>query len=230
MLVKYTFLRHRVCRSLQVRETEVYDQLWADTPVSTCGADVVEAFENTDCFEAACASVPDSPLLDDRTLFDYPEVNAAVNLLLWMVFYRLSMFEFNEMDTKRHALRRAPWAGLLWRFCQLFITASILVVGYVMELVIAGHAPEGLICPAFLAGGVSFFVAFVAVCKLFHTPRKKLLWPVSTQFFVQIIVAGFILLGPLFFPAPVVAPSAGHHRRQLEGYAFVSPCLLLRVT
>ena len=65
-----------------------------------------------------------------------------------MVFFRVSLFEFNEgMNSRLHALRRHYWSGLFWRFFQPFITACILIIGYVMELVIAGHAPEGDICP-----------------------------------------------------------------------------------
>jgi hypothetical protein len=68
--------------------------------------------------------------MDDMTLFDYPEVGSAGHMLLWMVLFRISLFEFNELEnSKRHALRRHYWAGLLWRFLQPFLVLCILLVG-----------------------------------------------------------------------------------------------------
>ena len=51
-------------------------------------------------------------------------------MLLWMMFFRISLYEFNELDnSKRHALRRHYWSGLVWRFLQPFLVICILIVG-----------------------------------------------------------------------------------------------------
>ena len=113
---------------MQVRETEAFDTLWQASPIHTCGDNVVTAFENSECYEAACEGTEGYAGLDDFSLFDFPEANAAINMLLWMVCYRLLLFEFNELDSPLHALKRSAWAGLVWRFLQLFITACILIV------------------------------------------------------------------------------------------------------
>ena len=153
---------------MQVRETSSFDELWDVTPISSCGASVIKAYENNECYVEQCNGTAGVfPPLDDLPLFDFPESNAAGNLLLWMVFFRISLFEFNEMEhSKRHALRRHYWTGLLWRFFQPFITACILIVGYVMELVIAGHAPEGLAVPALLAFALGMFITLVELLKV----------------------------------------------------------------
>ena len=199
---------------MQVRETQIFDELWEASPIKDCGSSVLAAFENEACYNKVCnATLGVTPLLDDLVLFDFPEFEAAVNLLLWMVFFRISLFEFNELDRSRlHALRRHYWAGLLWRFLQPFITACILIVGYTMELVIAGHAPEGTMVPALLALSLGLFILLVELSKACHKTHRDTLWPWWVQLLLSAVLATLIFVGPLIFPAPVVEATDGHHR------------------
>jgi len=202
------------CRSLQIRETSHFDDLWAATPVAACGDSIAEAYDDPSCYATMCnGTVGVYAPLEQDSLFEYPEAQAAANLLLWMVFFRISLFEFNELDrSKLHALRRHYWSALLWRFLQPFITACILVVGYVMELVIAGHSPEGITVPSMLAFGLGLFILLVELSKLCHEPIENPLYPPWLQSVLMLVCGAMVLVGPLIFPAPVVEASDDHHR------------------
>lgn len=204
---------------MQVRETHIFDELWEASPIKDCGSSVLAAFENEACYDKVCnETLGVTPLLDDLVLFDFPEFEAAVNLLLWMVFFRISLFEFNELDRSRlHALRRHYWSGLLWRFFQPFITACILIVGYTMELVIAGHAPEGTMVPALLALSLGLFILLVELSKACHTTHPDTLWPWWVQLLLSAVLATLIFVGPLMFPAPIIVGASDGHHRMLEG-------------
>ena len=210
------------CRSVGLHENTVYQELWDESPVATCGSSVVKAYENSECYVNACSvTIGNEPGVSDLSLFDYPGIDSAIHMLLWMLFFRLTVFEFNESgESKLHALRRHFWTALVWRLSQLFITASILLVGYTMELVIAGHAPEGLICPVTLAFSFALFISSVNVSKACHEPPITIIhdvdlkphWAWWVQLLLQFVIAALFLLGPVFFEAPIVTTS-DHHRR-----------------
>ena len=58
----------------------------------------------------------------------------AVCLVMWMVYFRLSIFEFaTEASSRHHAIRRHYVSAMLWMSTSTLATGSLLIVGYIVR-------------------------------------------------------------------------------------------------
>lgn len=228
--------------SIAYAQTEEYDEKYAESVVGEeCGESgmpvigVVIDMPDMDCWAEACEGHTGPPSIVELDLFYVVGWRPALCMGIWMVFFRLLIFDLNDgPEAKTHAARQSHVKYHIWVLFNTFATATVLMVGYTMELVVA-EPPVGLMCPIVLSFALAVFVIATTAQRLLHArgPDHHAAYPAWLHALLQWGVTLLIAIAPLVFRAPTyhLGLDADIFSRAFNGMLFpYLTCMLLMST